>query len=262
MQLITDRERLYCTYRGKGYSRAESARKAGYRINEASNLDLEYMYDRVGNALETGKRASIINNLIKEARVVQSNRHKDTMLSINSYLQDIIQSNPTKAVRMQDIIDEYGYYTNMVSVNAEVYDGCTDAEKSMLLSGNKGVFSFDDTKLKAIKAYMELNSDNIDVEDSFEDITNSLYAGAGISFIQSDDGDAPESILEDCMGDAKALDELYGQVTAKKSDDLYTYLNDKEKLVYDAMITLGIPEDEIEHNLAKHCIKELMSSWQ
>lgn len=262
MKLVTDRERLYCTFRGKGYSRAESARKAGYRVNEASNLDLEYMYDRIGNALETGKRASIINNLIRESRVVQSNRHKDTMLSINSYLQDVIQSNPTRAVRMQETMDEYGYYENVISVNSEVYDECTDVEKSMLLSGNKGVFNFDDTKLKAIKAYLELNSDNIDTEDSFEDITSSLYAGAGLSFIKDKDDNAPESVLEDCMSDSKALDELYGQFTSKKSDELYTHLNEKERLVYDAMTTMGMSEDEIEHIIVEHCIKELMQSWQ
>lgn len=262
MQLITDRERLYCTFRGKGYSRAESARKAGYRVNEALNIDTEYMYDRIGNALETGKRSNIINNLIRESRVVQSNRHKDTMLAINSYLQDVIQGNPTKAVRMQETMDEYGYYENVISVDSGVYDECTDAEKSMLLSGNKGVFNFDDTKLKAIKAYLDLNSDNVGVEDSFEDVTNSLYAGAGLSFIKEDDENTPDSVLKDCMSDTKALDDLYGQFKSKKSNDLYIHLNDKEKLVYDAMSTMGMSETEIEHIIVEHCIKELMSNWQ
>lgn len=239
MGTLTEKQNQYCIYRAKGYSRAESARRAGYSYDGGNSS----VFAQIGQMLETRKpNCEIVKAAIEAYKLGNAFKAQDISISFKEMLEEVITDKPERALKVYSYQTKAGSVESTVYIDQKVLATMSEKEKAVLYNGlgSRGTYKFLENRILAYKLYRELCADelNTDTDAESERVSN-LFAKAGLSVDTLDKG--TDILAEDIIDkDAKDTASLRG-----KADELRR---------------LGATEEEIETILARESANELMRS--
>lgn len=235
---LTEKQNAYCLYRAKGYSRAESARRAGYNYSGGNSS----VFAQIGQMLETRKpNCDIVNAAIAAYKLGNAFKAQDISISFKEMLEEVIMSKPERALRTSTYVSKAGSVESTTYIDKTVLNSMSDKERAVLYNGlgSRGTYKFLENRIMAFKLYKELCADELSMDtDAESERVSNLFAQAGLSETLEQGTDAvAESIID---SDTKVAENLRGKAEALRK--------------------LGATEEEINEILSRGSIDELMES--
>lgn len=235
---LTEKQNQYCIYRAKGYSRAESARRAGYSYDGGNSS----VFAQIGQMLETRKpNCDIVNAAIAAYKLGNAFKAQDISISFKEMLEEVIMSKPERALRTSTYVSKAGSTESTTYIDKTVLNSMSDRERAVLYNGlsARGTYKFLENRIMAFKLYKELCADELSMDtDAESERVSNLFAQAGLNDALEQGTDAvAESIID---SDTKVAESLKGKAEALRK--------------------LGATEKEINDILSRGSIDELMES--